>query len=299
MVTAMNYRGQNFAPGRNLTIPELAARGCPTKYFPWPLTGGPEHTYSYQNPGSHKFPMSLTAPNADLEDAIEDGIIVTNSADNMSFKIVDDTDPDYNNTITLTISGTPITLNCHRGGGNPGNFGSNSPIVVGSMSCNTDEGHSWFSNIGNRVDIFAAGERPYHGYNSADAGPDPRDTNYHFSCGSGTSQAAPQVAGVLACLAETWPNITMDQAKVWLDRFGDHDMMHDTEADDPNDRDSLQGAKNLILRWYNQRPTENVVFPTEQYSLRPISGVVSSDGTTTGPVSGGVWPRPKNQTYGR
>ena len=299
-VSAMNYRGTNFSPNRALTLPELAARGVPTKYFPWPVTVGNEHVYSYEtNCNAHKFPNSTAVFNADLEDAIEDGIIITNSADNMSFKIVDDRDQDYNNTYTFAINGSPITINSHRGGGNPANFGSNSPIVVGSISCNVDEGHAWFSNIGNRVDIFAAGERPYYGNLSPEAGADPRNTNYHFANGSGTSQAAPQVAGVLACLTEIWPNMTMDQAKVWLDRFGDHNMMHDTGADDPNDRSSLQGAKNLILRWYNQRPTENAVFPTEQYSLRPTSGTVFPDGTTTGSVSTGVWPRPKNQTYGR
>lgn len=296
-ITSTNYRGTVTVTNvAGFTALALAQRGVPTQYYPDGVhrTGGSP---------ALRIPYADAASIADMEDAIEDGIVVTNSSDNQSWKIVDSTDQDYNNTATFTINGTSVTINSHRGGGQPFSEGVNSPIVVGAMSTDTDEGQGWFSNIGNRVDVFAAGMRIQGSVTSniygSDGGADPRNSSYFMHKMNGTSMAAPQVCGVLACLAENWQNMTCSEARVWLDRFGEHDMMHDTGADDPNDRSSLQGAKNLILRWYNQRPTENVVFPTEQYSLRPISGVVSSDGTTTGPVSGGVWPRPKNQTYGR
>ena len=292
-ITSMNYRGTVFSPGRDLTASELAARGVPTlqyQYLPTVVhrTGGTAD-------GPLALPFASISKIADMEDAIEDGIVVTNSADNWSWKIVDSTDQDYNNTATYTINGNAATLNSHRGGGQPFSEGVNSPIVVGALSTYTDEGQGWFSNIGNRVDIFAAGMRiqgsvtSMHGNDGVAGGADSRSSTHFNTTKSGTSMAAPQVCGVLACLAESWPNMTCSEARVWLDRFGDHDMMHDTGADDPNDRDSLQGATNLILRWYNQRPTENAVFPISQYSLRPISGAVSA----------GVWPRSRNQVYGR
>jgi len=283
-ITSMNYRG-TVTSGTGFTALGLAQRGVPTQYYPDGVhrTGGSP---------ALRIPYSSAASIADLEDAIEAGIVVTNSSDNQSWKIVDSTDQDYNNTATFTISGTAYALHSHRGGGQPFSEGVNSPIVVGAMSTDTDEGQSWFSNIGNRVDVFAAGMHiqgsvTSNTYGSA-GGADPRNSSYFMTKMNGTSMAAPQVCGVLACLAESWPNMTCAEARVWLNEYGESDLMHDTGADDPNDRSSLQGAKNLILRWFNQRPTEDIAFPSKAnwvYANRPVSG--------------GVFPRSKNHVHGK
>jgi hypothetical protein len=283
-ITSINYRG-TVTSGTGFTALGLAQRGIPTMYYP---------TSQHRTGGSPplRIPYSSTSSIADMEDAIEAGIVVTNSSDNQSWKIVDSTDQDYNNTATYTIGGTAYTLSSHRGGGQPFSEGVNSPIVVGAMSTDTDEGQGWFSNIGNRVDVFAAGMHiqgsvTSNTYGSA-GGADPRNSSYFMTKMNGTSMAAPQVCGVLACLAESWPNMTCAEARVWLNKYGESDLMHDTGADDPNDRSSLQGAKNLILRWFNQRPAEDIAFPAKAnwaYANRPASG--------------GVFPRSKNNVHGK
>ena len=45
---------------------------------------------------------------------------------------------------------------------------------------------------------------------------DPRNATYRLSKLSGTSQATPQVAGVLACLAQIRPWMDQSYARLWL-----------------------------------------------------------------------------------
>ena len=41
---------------------------------------------------------------------------------------------------------------------------------------------------------------------------DPRSSSYHLASISGTSMASPQVAGIVACVAEQEPNLTQAEA---------------------------------------------------------------------------------------
>lgn len=120
------------------------------------------------------------------------------------------------------------------------------------------------------------------------------NTNYSQIKISGTSMASPQVAGYLACLAEFWPNITNSEAKDWLASTASYNKMEDWDyknlphiAEDPynnnadvevyfdyvegnkKNRHSLYSAQNAIMRWYNQRPEDNNVFPTKVFKPRP------------------------------
>ena len=45
---------------------------------------------------------------------------------------------------------------------------------------------------------------------------DPRNSAYNLDKYQGTSMSGPQVAGVLAILAESWPNMTQAEAQSWL-----------------------------------------------------------------------------------
>ena len=101
---------------------------------------------------------------------------------------------------------------------------------------------------------------------------DPRDDNFELGKYSGTSMSGPQVSGVLAILAESLPNMTQAEAQTWLIDNANSDQMADTEADDPMDRDSLQGAPNKYLRWINQRAISGTSFPQKNFRNRPTSG---------------------------
>ena len=121
-------------------------------YSPWTLAG----IYSafgvpnYYNSTAIVI-ANYTAYEADLADAIEDGVFVVNAAGNENCKIANSADIDYNN--RLVYSGT--TYYYHRGG----IFGSNPNVfMVGSCSPTAANYKSTFSSSGPRIDVFAPGE---------------------------------------------------------------------------------------------------------------------------------------------
>ena len=250
--TKVTYRGVTFDPGRDLTIAELQARGfyAPTLQM--------------------SIPNYFTSRNADMQDAINDGILIVASAGNSYWKTVNSSDQDYNNTYDMTYGGINYTWYLHRGTGSGAGY---APIInVGATSNDTQEDKAPFSNVGSQVDIFAAGEAIQSSVHS-DGINDPRNSSYQFSKYQGTSMSGPQVAGVLALLVESWPNITQAEAQAWLINKASVDQMQDTATDDPMDTNSLQGAPNLYLRWINQRVETGVAFPQKNFKPRPASGI--------------------------
>jgi len=251
-VTAINYRGVLFDPGRDLTQAELQARGC----------------YAPSSNVQMGIPYSFTSRNADMQDAIDDGIIIVASAGNDSWKTVNSSDQDYNNFYNIGTSTFNYWLN--RGTGSGAGY---APIInVGATSNDTQEDKAPFSNCGSQVDIFAAGEAIQSSLHSGGLG-DARNGSYQLGKYQGTSMSGPQVAGVVAILAESWPNITQTEAHAWLINKASTDQMQDTGTDDPMDTNSLQGAANRYLRWINQRPTVGGTFPVRNFKTRPTSGI--------------------------
>jgi len=247
-VTAINYRGTTFNPGRDLTQAELQARGC----------------YAPNADGEIEFSFYSTSIRADVQDAISDGIIVVHSAGNSSWKMVKTGDQDYNNAASIPFSGSSFNFALHRGGSLSSIDGV---IVVGALSYFKDDRKSDFSNCGNAVDVYAAGE----GINSSlltGGATDPRNASYRVGKYKGTSMASPQAAGLLSCLAETWPGMTNSQASDWLVYNATQELMFDSEADDAMDRTSLQGSPNLMMFWKNVRPVDGGVFPRNNIASR-------------------------------
>jgi len=253
-VTRIVYRGVDYNPGRNLTVAELEARGC--------YTGGSIDI---------SFPNYFTSRVADIQDAIDDGIIIVASAGNDSWKTVNSSDQDYNNKAYVTYFGSNYEWWLHRGTGSAAGY---APVInVGALGNDNNEDKATFSNCGNQVDVYAAGEAINSSvHEKAGDIADPRLSGYNFDKYQGTSMAGPQVAGVLACLAESWPNMTQAEAHAWIVDNAAEDQMFDTEADDPTDRQSLQGGPNKILRWINQRPEGGNCYPKRNFKPRPTSG---------------------------
>ncbi len=252
------YRGTDFNPGRTLTQAELQARGC----------------YCPNANLEMNIPYYFTARNADIQDAIDDGIIVVVAAGNDSWKTVNSTDQDFNNTIYLPYLGVNYVWYLHRGTGS--GAGYEPTINVGAMDHTVDERKATFSECGSVVDIYAAGVAINSSLHTSYfyGGADPRNGSYYRGKYQGTSMASPQVCGVLAILAESWPNMSQTQAQQWLTDNAEDDAMFDSEADDPMDRTSLQGAPNRILRWFNQRVESGNSFPKKNFAGRPTSGAV-------------------------
>jgi len=166
-----------------------------------------------------KINSDYAAINADVEDAISEGVVVVAAAGNNNFHCVPDGNPDYSNTVTLT-AGTYL----YNRGASPGN--SLNTICVGSLGNRHDFRRSTFSNFGPLINIFAPGNNILSAYDSGGLA----DTKYggapnYFYPIQGTSMASPQVAGVLACLATGKERFNQNDAQGYLDSTGIYNDM--------------------------------------------------------------------------
>ena len=202
-ITAIRYRGALY----NSSNPNPSG---------WDFAGL-EKDFGITN--SIRFNLDRPDLNADIEDAIADGIVVVAASGNLNTHCVSDGDPDYSNEIFfngLNITGTGST------GGhfyNRGSSPASSPntIVVGSLSNHVDLHRASYSNFGPMIDIFAAGNYIISAFNNAGLA----DSKYggapnYFYPIQGTSMASPQVAGVLACVATGKERFTQGFAKRYL-----------------------------------------------------------------------------------
>lgn len=212
----------------------------------------------------------------DIQDAINDGILVVAAAGNEYFRIDVPTGPDYDNSFYATYNGTNFVWRQHRGtapGAVPG------VICVGSLDIYLDERKSGFSNTGPRIDIFAPGSYIQSAMNDtsdstgAGAVSDARNASYLVKKISGTSMASPQVAGVMACVLETFPNLTQQEMLDMLIHFSTKDTMRD-DGTSASDQQALQGALERILVIPKFRSDTGSTFPMKNYKLRPTSGRV-------------------------
>ena len=182
--------------------------------------GGIEVDFGFA-PNKMRLNADNAATNADIQDAISDGIVVVAAAGNNDFHCVSDGDPDYYNTVTISGVGTVF----YNKGSSPGN---SSAICVGALSNYADFRRSTYSNFGPNIDIFAPGNNILSAYDSSGI----LDTkygsgNYYFPI-QGTSMASPQVAGVLACLATGKDRFTNSIARKYLK---DHSIFGDMTFD--------------------------------------------------------------------
>ena len=170
----------------------------------------PENTYLY------KTPARVAAVDADIQDAIADGVIVISSAGNSYWNCDTSSGNDYNNAIN---AGGNLY---HSRGSTPGS--ADNVICIGSIGSKVAEYKSNFSNWGDRVDIWAPGSDIISAvYDSSSATTenngaytpiiaDSRNSSYHLASISGTSMSSPQVCGVIACLVEQEPFLTQAEA---------------------------------------------------------------------------------------
>ena len=187
----------------------------------WTMSGiEADFGFGYYN---RQIPSYNTACVADVEDAIEDGIIVICAASNDNLMIVPEIDPttgvkhvDFDNTVT--INGL-YTFYYNRGsapGASPG------AICVGNSEHDKAMTRADGSNYGPRIDIWAPGS----GIPSATrVNVGAADTKYGghnwFGRKTGTSMASPQVSGIAAMLATNKYRLTSEdvigylQQSVW------------------------------------------------------------------------------------
>jgi hypothetical protein len=215
-----------------------------------------------------KTPARIAALDADIQDAIADGVIVVSSAMNSYWNIVTSTSPDWNNSV-LGIR--------HNRGSSPG--AADNVICVGSVGTTNAEYKSNFSNYGERVDIWGPGSNiisaVYDSTASTEYGitlvNDPRDPNYKLGSISGTSMSSPQVAGILACYAEQNPNLSQSEALEYLIDNSTPDL-GDTGGSYGDYTSLGDSTNNRYLKYKFERPLTGMTFNTGIYKKRPSTG---------------------------
>lgn len=249
-ITNINYRG-SFVGGAPYSTATLIQYGIDS-----------DGTYVYLN-------AQYPAVDADIQDAINDGVIVVAAAGNNYMKIDVSGGLDYNN--YLLSSG--FNYYYHRGG-TPDS--TPNVICVGAVGSTANETKADFSMTGPRLDIFAPGRYIMSSFNSTGSFggvADPRNASYYIGKISGTSMASPQVTGVLATALEIYPTMNQSRARTYLQGYARLNQMTDT-AGSYSDYTSLQGATNRYLRYVNERSSTGNTWPKQNFFVRPTTGAV-------------------------
>ena len=160
-------------------------------------------------PTKWSIPVTLTSVNADVEDAIEDGIVIICAAGNDNFHVVPQGDANYNNFVIFQGYNANAPIYFNRG---MSPASAPNAIMVGSLGSDAQFKRSSFTNFGPRIDVFAPGSNIISTWGSPAAITGPRagqgivDTKYSGGTDwmypiSGTSMASPLVASVAAMVA--------------------------------------------------------------------------------------------------
>lgn len=173
-------------------------------------------------------PFYLASVAADIQDAIEDGIVIVAAAGNNNVFIASDGDSNWGNK-AYNLQGNTFYTNRGSSPGTP----DSGAIVVGALSVDKDFLRSRYTNYGNGIDIFAPGDNIVSSYNSEGLS----DSKYTLGSGnyfypiSGTSMASPQVCGIAACLASGKPRFTQEDLRGYLNKYStSNDMAFNVDS---------------------------------------------------------------------
>jgi hypothetical protein len=217
-MTKTVYRGQEF-----ITTARNAAYGQVNYYHPY----------------------KLNYLDVSVDNAADAGVVMVGSAGNYYHKIDVPGGQDYDN---YWVYGGFENVYYHRGSSPTC---ASSMINVGALDNSAVEQKAYFSESGPRVDIYAPGvmimgayaNKPYQTYPV----PDPRNNSYYLNKISGTSQASPQVSGIVCCLLSARPSATIPQIKAWLTDTSAKNLLVEGPDTSYTNQHGLQGGNNRIL----------------------------------------------------
>ena len=217
------------------------------------------------------------ALDADVADAAAEGIVLVGAAGNYFGYNDAPTGKDYNNALSFSIANGAVNIPLyyyHRG---PSPGCATGAISVSAISDTVLEKKPSFSNAGPRTDIFSPGSN-IMGAAYVGGVADPRSTNFKKYKTGGTSQATPQVTGIIACALERYPNMTPAECKDYIRATASPGQLYDESFDttypsrDWFKQESLYGGPNLYLAYRKSRASNGLVHPAYNNSLRATTG---------------------------
>ena len=193
----------------------------------------------------------LASHAADVQDAIDDGVVIIGAAGNDNFLMDEVGGDDWNNRVTISGLGT---IYFNRGAA-PNSPDSGS-IIVGALNKRQDFRRSTYTNFGPAIDVFAPGDNIISAYGNTGI----TDTKYSQGSGNyyypinGTSMASPQVCGVIACVASGKERFNQADALNYLRETSIYnDMTFDAFGGGLDDNSCRQGSPNKYLHAINPR----------------------------------------------
>jgi hypothetical protein len=261
-ITGFIYKGVNFPrPQSGWTDAQIANFGINVRF--------PNGT----------FRRGFRDPSIDNEiiDAISAGIIFVGAAANEGMYVDVPGGPMYQNAIIVQNAEGVNQSEFYMQGCSP--TAATGVINVGAVDSTVLEQKADYSNAGPRTDIFGAGSFVMSAGGTAGF-PDPRNNAFFKANQQGTSFAAPQVTGIIACALETYPNMTAAQALTYVRTYANSGVLADPTintdfaANQLIRVNSLLNAANLYMTYHPERGDRDRVYPKHDYRYRPTSGLV-------------------------
>jgi hypothetical protein len=265
-ITSVTYRGTTTSLSglaTSIVVQTLESNGVPV-----PAQG-------QSTPYLYRIPARYAALDADIQDAINDGVIVISSAGNSYWNCDISSGQDYNNYIQTNNYGAIY----HSRGSSPS--AADGVICIGSIGTFSNETKSDFSNWGKRIDVWAPGSNIISSvYDSTAASEfgitlrdDPRNATYKLGSISGTSMASPQVSGLLACIMESSQGMQQGDARNLLIQTSQKNKLGEfpNSSVSPNVSPyrTLGGSNNRYLYYNPLRKFVGEVYPRKNDGNRP------------------------------
>jgi subtilisin family serine protease len=211
----------------------------------------------------YEYPVRLVSVDTDIQEMIDEGIHVVIAAGNTRQKIDVPGGADYDN--FWYTSSNPGTQRYYHRGGSPYD---DEAIIVGNLDSAIHGGgleqKASTSEAGPGVTLYAPGT-DIMGASSQNSiyttAPLQFGNSFYKQMNiSGSSMAAPQVAGILALFLQINPSATPAQAKAWLSRNQQTSQMYETGLDNDytDDRSLLGGNNSIPYNPYNLAETIKV-----------------------------------------
>ena len=217
----------------------------------------------------------------DCVDAIADGIIMCGAAGNFYMYNEREGGALYDNYLKYIFN------YYYMRGPSPG--AATGVIHVSAVDSTVAEQKVNFSNAGPRTDVFSPGANIMSSMNTSDT-TDPRNTSFYKGNMSGTSQATPQVTGIIACALEMYPNMTPAQALTYIQTYANSGVLSDSPTNtnygtfDYLNSNTLFNGPNKYITYRKERGDQYQVYPKKDYNVRPTSGR--------------AYPRPRIRRFG-